>query len=245
MPAPQPEPAPQRVKPAQVEVMPKGFITRVDPGDAVVSVQTLSEGKSTIILAPQWVDERDEWIAEAQAIQIVDQESADRAGFLANSHTKLRKGINDAVKKACAPHKAVIDEIKAVADQLLGVSTPVEDDLKKRIAAWLEASEKQRKAEEQQRLAAMASGDVSAAMIPAEPERKGTSKVSGMAVTKNIRIEVTDESVVDHRFFSIDMKKLQEFATETVNKDTWGSERRVLIPGVVAWVETGTRGTGK
>ena len=266
-----PKTAPATALPAPVAVVPPlpaplpapdapSAVQGVSGRDAVVVVQTLAPESKSITLAPEFIAQRDEWISAVNALVVDGQPTADHGAALLRSETKFRKEIEKQGKALAEPYKSAVAAIKGAVEEALAPLLPADALLKEKLAAWeLAKQEAQRKAQAEAAAAAAENrkrqeeavdraaktGELSLApQLPVVAPPK-VQKTVGMAVTKTPRHEITDPARVPMEFWSIDPAKVAARVKMLVDPETWGEPRREVLPGVVAWVETSVKSTGR
>ena len=218
----------------------------------------LPETSAEISISEEWIEKRDELLAESQTIEAVkDSDSYETAGEILKRITKTSNSFEKLRKDFDKPFRQASKLIKQAADQ---AKEPLEEE-KKRIQSVLseyaEAERRRREAEEQRieeerqrRLQEQAEqaeaeeelfGESTTEIVEPEPELPETQKPKSDATrtVERLEFEVSDPEAVPGAFKTVDERKIRAWLAENkqrVTPEVKAGEQP--IPGVRCEIKT-------
>lgn len=165
--------------------------------DAVVILPALAGEPTPQVLVAGWIAGRDRWLADANALEITDQESYEYGMLLLQGALTERHRLQKARKAAKEPWLEGGRTVDRTAKQLLGPLEKGERGLKDRAASWAREQEaerrrKEREIQDQQRRAAKVS-DAAAAEARDQAEAKGEDGDMAAAMARGDAEPLTQE----------------------------------------------------
>ena len=170
-----------------------------------------------IEIQSNWIDVRDNILFRAEALKTVSSQAEyNDAEIILKAITKHSNDLEKHRKELAKPFQAVDKKIKALADEAREKLEEEKENLKKKMAAYMDAEREKQQKELEEKAAAMVqeqeSNPFAAFVQPQEIKLENKSVIKLMSsVTAVWKFEITDAVQVPREFCSPDERKIREY----------------------------------